>query len=151
MLTSPPPWEPQSTGLAERLAPFDLPPVGDESCQAHALLTPYRKGDPVTVPANIRFDDRGAHSSLHTHSPDDVIHMEADDPYPYELAQVFADRGVALDHDRLGGDVARGDKNVHVYVNGKPALEDADNIVVVAYGTADSFHKLPPNGALEGA
>ena len=28
MQTGPPPWEPQPAGLAERLAPFDLPPAG---------------------------------------------------------------------------------------------------------------------------
>ena len=156
LLTSPPPWEPQAAGLAERLAPFNLPPVGDESYHAHALLSVYRDGEPVTVPANIGFDERGGHSSLHTHTPDGVIHMEADDPYPYKLSQVFAAWGVAFDDDRLGGDVATGDKKVHVYVNGKPAepgavtMDDGDNIVV-AYGAADSFPKLPPADALEGA
>ena len=156
LLTTAPPWAPQATGVAERLAPFDLPPVGDESYHAHALLSVYRNGEPVTVPANIGFDERGAHSSLHTHTPDGVIHMEADDPYPYELAQVFAAWGVAYDEDRLGGDVATGDQSVHVYVNGEPAppgpvtMKDGDNIVV-AYGTADSFPRLPSADALERA
>ena len=156
LLTTPPPWAPQAAGLAERLAPFDLPPVGDESYHAHALLSIFRDGEPVTVPANIGFDERGAHSSLHTHTPDGVIHMEADDPYPYELAQLFAAWGVAFDDDRLGGDVAAGDKQVHVYVNGEPAppgpvtMDDGDNIVV-AYGTSDSFPQLPPADALDGA
>lgn len=154
--TGPPPWEPQPAGLAERLAPFDLPPVGDESYHAHALLSVFRDGEPVTVPANIGFDDRGGHSSLHTHTPDGVIHMEADDPYPYELAQVFAAWGVEFGQDRLGGDTAGGSKQVHVYVNGEPAppgpvtMDDGDNIVV-AYGAEGSFPKLPPADALEGA
>ena len=154
--TGPPPWQPQPAGLAERLAPFDLPAVGDESYHAHALLSVFRDGEPVTVPADIGFDERGGHSSLHTHTPDGVIHMEADDPYPYELAQVFAAWGVAFEEDRLGGDIADGGKQVHVYVNGKPAppgpvtMDDGDNIVV-AYGTEDSFPKQPPADALEGA
>ena len=156
VLTTDPPWEPQAVGLAERLAPFDFPPVGDESYHAHVLLSVYRDGEPVTVPANIGFDNRGGHSSLHTHTPDGVVHMEADDPYPYELGQFFAAWGVAFDEDRLGGDVATGTKQVHVYVNGEPApdgpvvLDDGDN-VVVAYGKAGSFPTSPPTDALEAA
>ena len=153
--TGPPPWEPQPVGLAKRLAPFDLPLVGDESYHAHALLSVFRDGEPVTVPANIGFDERGGHSSLHTHTPDGVIHMEADNPYAYELAQVFAAWGVAFGDDRLGGDTADGTKQVHVYVNGEPAsgpvtMDDGDNIVV-AFGIENSFPKLPRADALEGA
>ena len=138
------------------MAGLNFPPVGDESYHAHALLTVYRNGEQVPVPADLGFNQSGAHGSLHTHTPDGVIHMEADDPYPYELAHVMAVWGVAFDRNRLGGDVAAGDKAVHVYVNGKPApdgpvvLKDKDN-VVVAYGTADSFPNLPPADALAGA
>lgn len=156
LLTTAPPWEPQSVGLPERLAALGFPDEGDESYHAHTLLTVYRNGEQVAVPPNIGFDTRGTHSSLHTHTPDGVIHMEADDPYPYELAQFFTVWGVAFDENRLGGDVPQGDSKVYVYVNGKPAppgkvlLNDGDN-VVVAYGTADSFPKLPPGRRPDGA
>jgi hypothetical protein len=81
--------------------------------------------------------------------------MEADDPYPYTLAQVMTTWGVAFDEDTLGGDEATGDKQVHVYVNGRPAtpnvvLEDGDN-VVVAYGTSGSFPTQPDDSALDAA
>lgn len=155
LLTTPPPWPPQARGLPQRLAALDFPPVGDESYHAHVLLSVFRDGEPVEVPANIGFDRQGSHSSLHTHTPDGVIHMEADDPYPYELSQVFQVWGVAFGADRLGGDVATGEKKVHVYVNGKAAsgpvvLKDGDN-VVVAYGTDGSFPTLPPDDALDAA
>ena len=156
LLTGPPPWPAQADGLAERVSGLGFPPVGDESYHAHVLLSVYRDGQQVPVPANLGFDARGAHSSLHTHTPDGVIHMEADDPYPYELSHVFTTWGVAFDENRLGGDVATGGEQVHVYVNGQPApdgpvvLEDGDNIVV-AYGTEDSFPKQPPADALQGA
>ena len=157
LLTTAPPWEPQADGLAERLAAFEFPPSGDESYHAHVLLSVFRHGQPVKVPAGIGFDARGGHSSLHTHTPDGVIHMEADDPYPYELRQVFVAWGVAFDEQRLGGDVSAGDERVHVYVNGQPAsagptlvLEDGDN-VVVAFGTDGSFPTAPPADALNGA
>jgi hypothetical protein len=154
--TTAPPWPPQPVGLAERLAPFNFPPVGDESYHAHTLLSVFRNGEQVEVPANIGFEISGAHSSLHTHTPDGVIHMEADDPYPYELDQVFAAWGVAFDENRLGGDVADGENQVFIYVNGKQVddpsvvLKEGDN-VVVAYGEAGSFPTAPPTDALENA
>lgn len=156
LLTTAPPWAPQPVGLTERLTPYGFPPVGDESYHAHALLSVYRDGEQVTVPAGIGFDARGGHSSLHTHTPDGVIHMEADDPYPYKLEQVFVAWGVAFGEDRLGGDVATGTATVHVFVNGQPApaesvvLQDGDN-VVVAFGEAGSFPTAPPADALNGA
>ena len=156
LLTTAPPWPPQTRGLADRLAALNFPPAGDESYHAHVLLSVFREGTPVEVPANIGFGADGSHSSLHTHTPDGVIHMEADDPYPYELQHLFQVWGVAFGPERLGGDVTTGEKKVHVYVNGKPApsgrlvLKDKDN-VVVAYGTDDSFPKLPDDAALDRA
>lgn len=155
LLTGSPPWPAQKAGLAERVAGLGFPPVGDESYHAHALLSVYRDGEQVPVPADLGYDERGAHSSLHTHTADGVIHMEADDPYPYTLAHVMTTWGVAFDQDTLGGDTASGKNEVHVYLDGEAAtpdveLADGDN-VVIAYGTADSFPKLPPADALEGA
>ena len=150
-------WPAKPEGLTERLAPFKFPPPGDESYHAHVLLSVYRDGKQIGVPANIGFDARGSHSSLHTHTPDGVIHMEADDPYPYELRHVFAAWGVPFDNNRLGDDVASGTKKVFVYVNGEPApsggavvLKDRDN-VVVAYGEPGSFPTEPPTEPLEAA
>ena len=154
--TTPPPWPAQPAGLQERLGDLKFPPVGDESYHVHILLSVYRNGEKVTVPENIGFETTGAHSSLHTHTPDGVVHMEADDPYPYELGHFFTVWGVAFGADRLGGDVAGGDKKVHIYVNGKRArdervvLADGDN-VVVAYGEDGSFPTQPDAGALENA
>jgi hypothetical protein len=154
--TSAPPWPPLTDGLNERIGSLGFPPVGDESYHAHVLLSVYRDAKKVTVPENMGFGADGSHSSLHTHTPDGVIHMEADDPYPYELGHVFTTWGVAFGADRLGGDVASGSKKVHVYVNGQPAppgpvvLKDKDN-VVVAYGEDGSFPKLPDASALENA
>lgn len=155
LLTGPPPWPAQKAGLAERVEGLGFPPVGDESYHAHALLSVYRDGEQVPVPADLGYDERGAHSSLHTHTPDGVIHMEADDPYPYTLAHVMTTWGVTFDADTLGGDTASGDKKVHVFVNGEAAgpdapLKDGDN-VVVAYGEDGSFPVEPDDGALDAA
>lgn len=155
LLTGPPPWRAQKDGLEQRVAGLGFPPVGDESYHAHALLSVYRDGEQVSVPADLGYDERGAHSSLHTHTPDGVIHMEADDPYPYTLAHVMTTWGVAFDQNTLGSDTAAGENQVHVYINGEPSspdaeLEDGDN-VVVAYGPEGSFPTEPPADALENA
>ena len=155
LLTGAPPWPAQKAGLADRVDKLGFPPVGDESYHAHALLTVYRDGQELPVPADLGFDERGAHSSLHTHTPDGVIHMEADDPYPYTVSHVMTTWGVAFSADRLGGETATGDKKVHVYVNGKPTtpdaeLKDGDN-VVVAYGVDGGFDTQPATDALNSA
>lgn len=155
LLTGPPPWPAQKDGLAARVAGLDFPPVGDESYHAHALLSVYRGGEPVPVPADLGYDARGSHSSLHTHTPDGVIHMEADNPYPYTLAHVMTTWGLAFDSTTLGGDTAAGVDKVHVYVNGTPSdpdaqLKDGDN-VVVAFGPDGSFPVMPDDAALDRA
>ncbi len=158
--TTAPPWPALPDGLAERTAALAFPAVGDESYHAHTLLTVFRNGEQVEVPANIGFDRSGAHSSLHTHTPDGVIHMEADDPYPYTVQELFTVWGVALDTGpetgRLGADTNGPDGTVQVYVNGKAApigpvpMKDGDNIVV-AYGMPGSFPTAPPSTALDAA
>lgn len=114
VLTGPPPWPAQAVGLQERVGELGFPPVRDESYHAHALLSVFRNGEQIPVPADLGYDERGAHTSLHTHTPDGVIHMEADGPYPYQLAHVMTTWGVAFDSNRLGGDTASGDRRVHI-------------------------------------
>jgi len=112
-------------------------------------------GEQVPVPANIGIDTRsGYHSPLHTHTPNGVIHFEADEPSPFTLQQVFSMWGVEFTADRLGAYTPTGDNQIHVYVNGQPIddpvtyeLQQGDNIVV-AYGEAGSFPTEPPDDAL---
>lgn len=152
------PWAPQSDNLAERVEQAGFPPVGDESFHVHALLSVFVDGEQVPVPTNIGIDQSsGFHSPLHTHTPDGVIHFEADEPSPFTLQQVFAMWGVDFSADRLGAYTPDGGKQIHVYVNGgrvaDPAgyeISNGDN-VVVAYGTDGSFPTEPPADALENA
>lgn len=149
------PWEPQTAGLRERVEEAGFPPVGDESFHVHALLSVYVEGEQVPVPANIGIDPQsGFHSPLHTHTPDGVIHFEADDPSPFTVQQVFSMWGVDFGRDRLGAYTPEGENQIHVYVNGEPAadpvnyeLREGDN-VVVAYGPSGSFPTEPPTDAL---
>lgn len=155
LLRGAPPWAPQNDGLADRVEALGFPPVGDESYHVHALLSVYVDGEQVPVPANIGIDQQARYlSPLHTHTPDGVIHFEADDPAPFTLAQVFKVWGVAFAPDRLGGLTNQGAKTVQVYVDGRRIenplgyeLKDQDN-VVVAYGEEGSFPTEPPDDAL---
>lgn len=150
------PWAPQYENLEERVEAAGFPPVGDESFHVHALLSLFVDGEQVPVPTNIGIDQSsGYHSPLHTHTPDGVIHFEADEPSPFTLQQVFSMWGVDFSSDRLGAYTPEAGKQIHVYVNGEPVadpggyeIEDGDN-VVVAYGTAGSFPTEPPADALE--
>lgn len=149
-------WEPKYDGLAGLATSLGFPPPGDESYHAHTQLSVYVDGDKIEVPANIGIDaTTGFHLSLHTHQPYGVVHMEADDPYPFTLGEVFRVWGVELDAGRLGEFADDGDRSVQVFVNGATVddfaaqpLEDGDNIVV-AYGTDGSFPKEPPMDAFQ--
>jgi hypothetical protein len=152
-----PPWQPEYQHLQQRLDAMKLPPVGDESYHAHALLHVYVNGQPVTVPANIGIDaSRGIETSLHTHDTSGVIHMEAAHPYPFTLGDFFEVWGVRFSDTQLGAYSNSGSETVQVYVNGQrisdPAsyeLKAHDNIVV-AYGEPGSFPKEPSAAALKG-
>lgn len=122
------------------------------------LLSVFVDGEPVGVPANIGIDTTtGYHSPLHTHTPDGVIHFEADEPSAFTLGQFFTMWGVEFSAQRLGTFTPQEDAAVHVYVNGSPVddptnyeIRGGDN-VVVAYGATGSFPTEPPMNALEGA
>ena len=152
------PWAPQYDNLVERVEQAGFPPVGDESYHVHALLSVFVDGEQVPVPLNIGIDQASDyHSPLHTHTPDGVIHFEADEPSAFTLQQVFAMWGVDFSADRLGAYTPQADKRIYVYVNGErvadPAgyeINNGDN-VVVAYGTEDSFPTEPPADALKNA
>ena len=155
-LRTEPPWPPQYGGLRSLAATF--PPVGDESYHVHALLSVFVGGGPVRVPANIGIDQKsGSHLPLHTHTPDGVIHFEADEPAPFTLGQLFAVWGVDFSPTRLGAYTAEGSNRVQVFINGERvedpldyAIKDRDNIVV-AFGEDGSFPTEPSADALEGA
>ena len=155
---SQPPWPPRQEGLQAAVEAAGFPPVGDESYHVHALLSVFVEGEPVVVPANIGIDTTtGYHSPLHTHTPDGVIHFEADEPSAFTLGQFFTMWGVDFSAQRLGAFTPQGDNAIQVYVNGSPVddpttyeINEGDN-VVVAYGALGSFPTEPPTDALEGA
>ena len=152
----PPRWQPEYAHLAQRIKLFGLPPVGKEKIHHHALIHIYNDGLLVPVAPNIGIDRKSkAYSSVHTHDPTGIIHMESDRPHKFTLGEFFAIWGVRFGNKSLGSFQNSGDKQVHVYVNGKrisdPAhyvMRDRDNISV-GYGTDGSFPHVPDKRALK--
>ena len=151
-----PPWKPEYSRLEARIDQLGLPPVGDERYHSHALLHIYDDGLLVEVPANVGFDERNkVYSSVHTHDPNGVIHMESSKPHRFTLGELFTIWGVRFGDKTLGALEDDGENQVHVYVNGKPienatdyVMRDLDNISI-GYGTADSFPHEPDDGPLD--
>jgi hypothetical protein len=150
----PPRWQPEYTHLAQRIKQLGLPPVGKEKVHHHALIHIYNDGLLIPVAPNIGIH-KPAYSSIHTHDPTGVIHMESDVPHKFTLGDFFAIWGVRFGNASLGTFLNDGDKQVRVYVNNKRVtdpvkyvIKDQDNIVV-GYGTDDSFPHNPSKKALE--
>ncbi|HEV8177478.1 MAG TPA: hypothetical protein VGP44_07270 [Gemmatimonadales bacterium] len=120
--TSPPPWSlPADVSDRAAAAGLDLGPMGMAE-HYHPQLQIVINGVPVPVPAGIGIDpSTGAMSSLHTHSSDGVLHIEADAAgEPFTLGQLFIEWGVKLTSTQIGGVHAKAGDKVTVTSNGKP-------------------------------
>jgi hypothetical protein len=145
-----PPWPASYVDLRQRIARYHLPAAGSEKFHHHALLSIYDHGLYLTVPANVGLD-RTHHvlSSLHTHDPTGIVHMEARAPFPYTLGDFFAIWGVRFGAGTLGGLQDHGHDRVWVYVNGTLISDPARYImrnnddIAIGYGTQDSFSHRP--------
>ncbi len=104
----------------------------------HIQLSVWVDGKRVEVPSNIGIDPQLPHgdmASLHTHTPDGVVHDEGQGNAT--LAMVFAIWGVPFSANGLGPYRASASKSVQMWVNGKPSqafgalkLKDKQQIVV---------------------
>jgi hypothetical protein len=148
----PPPWQPEYSGLRERIQSLGIPAPGRETYHIHARLHVYANGQPVTVPANIGIDQAsGTASALHTHDTQGIIHIEADQPFTVKLSDFFEIWGVKFADDQLGSFKNAGDQTLQVFVNGtkvdKPStyVLKAHDTVIVGYGKADSFPTTDAN------
>jgi hypothetical protein len=104
----------------------------------HAHLDVIVDGKPVTVPPQIGFayDIRGkpnALSSLHTHQPDGVIHVEAPKQADYTLGQFFKEWQVPLSRTCVGDLCADANHTLQFFVNGKQVTGDPNAIVLHAH------------------
>jgi hypothetical protein len=155
--TGPAPWQPEYTHLADRFQASGLPQSGSESYHIHALLRVYINGKQQPVPANIGIDQAGQFlAALHTHDSSGIIHMEADNFFPFTLAQFFDIWGVKFTDTQIGAYYNQAGNTLQVYVNGKKVADPVNykmqrhDTIVVGYGAPGSFPtKIPasfPNG-----
>jgi hypothetical protein len=144
--SGPAPWAPEYGHLIERVQALNLPAASDQVYHIHAMLRLYVNGKQMQVPQGIGIDPSGQFlASLHTHDATGTIHMEADQPYPFTLGQLFTVWGVKFTQTQLGGYSAGNGNVVAVYANGKqvpsgPAYQmKPHDAIVVAYGKPGSF------------
>lgn len=126
----PPPWPaPVDPAEGVEAAGLDLGPMGTAE-HYHAHLDVIISGEPSPVPANIGVDPRtGEMSALHTHTPDGVIHVEADRVgEPFTLGQLFTQWGVRLSPDQLGSLTATDSQPLSAFVNGEKYIGDPSAI-----------------------
>lgn len=149
--TTPPPWQPEYDHLSQRLDALGLPGLNEQIFHIHALLHVYVNGKPVTVPADIGFKEpTGPFSPIHTHDTSGIVHMEADQEYPFTIGQFFAVWGVKFSDDQLGPYTPKGDQKLSAYVNGKKVSDPVNyvmkehDVITVGYGKQGSFPTNPP-------
>jgi hypothetical protein len=146
ILKTPPPWSANTAKLQQRLRAIGLPALTAEGqvVHIHQHLDLFVDGKPVKVADDIGIDPNGGFiSPLHTHlQTEGVLHVESPTQERFSLGQFFAVWGVRLDGECIGGKCASGDKQLRVWVDGKPVSGDPTRIVlaphqeiVIAYGT----------------
>jgi hypothetical protein len=163
-----PPW-PAPTGAAAdaAIASSGLQAFGTEMLKyhIHAHLDVIDDGKPVTVPPGIGFVYKNANSnqptgltSLHTHQPDGIIHIEADKPVTYTLGMFFKEWAVPLSTQCVGKLCADANHTLGFYVDGKKVTSDPSQIplkkheeIAIVYAKKGSTVKPPssfsfPNG-----
>jgi hypothetical protein len=153
-----PPWPAEYDHLKQRIDDLKLPPVGNEKYHRHAVIHIYNDDILIPVPANVGWLPQAnpkVLSSIHTHEPNGVIHMESIKPHPFKLGDFFYIWGVAFGKNSIGGLRAKGDKRVWVYVNGElvpdavnHVIREGDNIAI-GYGAQNSFDHEPDASALK--
>jgi hypothetical protein len=133
MLTTPPPWGPNTDQLAQRLALLNLPGVSDVINHHHARLWIYDAGQQVTIPADIGLSQT-AGAPLHTHVDNGVIHIEADDTsFEGTLGQFFDVWGKPLDATHVGDAVVPTGSQLWLFVDRKPITGDPRAIPLTAH------------------
>lgn len=149
---SAPPWSlPADVPARVEAAGLNLGPMGTAD-HYHAHLDVIVDGEPVPVPTNVGIDPgSGQMSAVHTHSPDGIIHVEAETKgQPFTIGQLFTQWDVRLTADQMGSLRTVDDKSLRAYVDGKevngnPAmirLADHQQIALV-FAATDSDVKPP--------
>ena len=152
------PWTSGMPGLKERLDAIGLPALSQEALafHIHMLLQVYVDGEPVEVPQGIGINNVPNPQDqfitvLHTHDTTGVIHVESPSETNYTLGEFFNVWGVPFSASQLGAYSNAGDKQIRVFLDGKPYNADPTGLVlkqhediVVTFGTAKQLPKPIP-------
>jgi hypothetical protein len=118
----------------------------------HQHLDILVHGKPVTVPANIGISSAPKFiSPLHTHDATGVIHVESPTIETFTLGQFFDVWGVRFTSRCVGGECAKGNNKVQVFLNGKLFADDPRRLpllqhqeIVVTFGSTKELpHPIP--------
>jgi len=158
MQTGVAPWNSGQAGLLERIKAIGLP-FGHQEALAfhhHDLVQIYVNGKPVQIPAYVGINYPAPQNQiffavLHTHDASGIVHIESPVERKFTLGNFFDVWGVTLSATNIGGYHASGNKQVRVYLNGKPFTGDPRGLaltqhedVVVTFGTkAQLPHPIP--------
>ena len=138
---TPAPWDrPQDQDAAVRAAGLVLSTSETLTVHYHSHLDVIIDGKSTPVPGGLGINQNADGSlpphgspgiaSLHTHSADGVLHVEAPAAATFTLGQVFAEWNVALDRGRVGSySTSKGDA-VAVLTNGVRYLGDPRTVVL---------------------
>ncbi len=112
----PAPWSANTDQLRERLQTLGLPALTQEGTvlHIHQHLDLFVDGKKQPVPMAIGIKDSEFISTIHTHDPTGVIHVESPTQEDFTLGQFFGVWGVRLTRSAVGGY-----RSYALYVNGK--------------------------------
>jgi hypothetical protein len=124
------PWPPENESIAQRLQPLGLNALSQEQLafHIHQHLDIFVNGKPVAggVPESIGIPDVSHITELHTHTPDGIIHVESPRKVDFTLGQFFAEWGVFLSSQCVGGYCG----GVKWYVNGVKHTGNPQSLVL---------------------
>ena len=113
------------------------PPLNSNQVHIHSHLTIRINGVDQTIPADVGLIN-GKHLALHTHEPDNIIHLEAYNPTPdyFQLKKFFEIWGKKFSKDCIF-DYCTDKGQLTMMVNGvknddyeKYVMQDLDQIVI---------------------
>lgn len=143
-LSTPAPWDANTTGLKARLAAIGLTPLTAEGSvlHIHQHVDIYVHGKPIAIPSNIGIDKAGGFiSDLHVHDASGVLHVESPTNKDFTFGNFMDVWGVKFDMTHLGSYVVDSTNHLSAFVNGINVAEprniklEAHQEIVLIYGT----------------
>ncbi len=113
----------------------------------HAHLDIIVNGQPVTVPANIGIAGNTGISSMHTHDPTGIIHIESPTQATFTLGQFFTEWKIRLSGTCLNDVCATSATTWRFYVNGQPYTGDPTALQLAAHQEIAAVYGALPGGA----